>query len=87
MNMTLQAVENLIGEFAIIFPVPNTPDADGFCRIWLSVLDRYEIEEVRAAYQRLMRKLIRFPFPADVVTEINLINEEARLAAEAAAQK
>lgn len=78
MKVSLEDVQKILGNFAIVLPAPKIVDADAFFLIWHGVLATYEFSDVRVACARLLRKLKTFPVPADVVIETDLLLSERR---------
>lgn len=73
MQISLSDLKLILSRFAVVFPLPeqirHQSDFDGLADIWLAALGDLPKEQVHSACRQLLRKLTRFPYPADVVAE------------------
>ena len=71
MTVSNDFVRALLGRFAEIFPPPtHSRNFDAVVEIWEAALAEFTKEQVSQASIRLVKKLKRYPYPADVAEEI-----------------
>ncbi|MGK5017688.1 hypothetical protein [Janthinobacterium sp. HLS12-2] len=74
MAITTPLMDEILQHFARVFPMPGRIDGRedylALVKTWSDQLDPYTDEQVKEACRRLMGKLKRFPYPADLCEEL-----------------
>jgi len=74
MAITTPLMDEILQHFARVFPMPGRIDGRedylALVKTWSDQLEPYTDEQVKEACRRLMGKLKRFPYPADVRDEL-----------------
>ncbi|MDI1231370.1 MAG: hypothetical protein PSU93_09495 [Methylobacter sp.] len=66
MAMTLKLTSNLVQKFSFVFPLPDGTNLNALCRVWHQAIEDLDPDDVNAAGLLLIKRLTRFPYPADL---------------------
>ena len=75
MKLTLEKTKALTGRFAVVFPPPTNARFDDLADVWHKALAEIEEDDATEACKKLMQRLTRFPFPADIVALVRSAHE------------
>lgn len=81
MSIPRVVVDLALQRFAQLFPLPMADfNRSAVADIWMNLLDDVEQAEFAAAVREVARALTRFPFPADVLQQVQLARNESEKA-------
>jgi hypothetical protein len=75
MSIPIKRVEAILSRFAIIFPIPTKARLQDVADIWNHALSNFDEKDIVFACGRLIQTITRFPFPADVIKEIEAMKK------------